>query len=76
LYRDQAIVCFPKFGLIGCGFALEEDWNTNLPLGCSAEEIYAHIAHNKKYKHITEDECIAAIKLLQEHFKPKQVKAS
>ena len=47
LYQDQAICIFPKFFTIGCGFAKEEDWNTNLPIRCDAEEIYAHIEHNK-----------------------------
>ena len=65
LHRDQAIVCFPKFGTIGCGFAQEEDWNTNLPLGEPAEEIYAHIKHNKKYAEITDQQCLEAIRALQ-----------
>lgn len=66
LYKDQAIVIFPKFGTIGCGFAQEEDWNTNLPLSCDAEEIYNHIRHNKKYKQITDAQCLAAIRELRD----------
>jgi hypothetical protein len=62
----QAIVGFPKFGMVGIGFALEEDWNTNLPSGCSAEEIYEHIAHNKGDDLITREDCVAAIRMIQE----------
>lgn len=65
LKHDQAIVAFPKFGLIGCGFAIEEDWNTNLPLDCPAEEIYNHIKHNKQYEDISKAECISAIEAIQ-----------
>ena len=31
LSDKQAMLGFPKFGTIGIGFAIEEDWNTNLP---------------------------------------------
>lgn len=65
LFQDQAIVCFPKFGTIGCGFAQEEDWNTNLPLGLDAERIYSHIKHNKKYAEISDEQCLNAIRELQ-----------
>jgi hypothetical protein len=65
LFKDQAIQIFPKFFTIGCGFAQEEDWNTNLPLGCDAVKIYGHIRHNKKYSEITDEQCIAAIEELQ-----------
>jgi hypothetical protein len=65
LKHGQAILAFPKFGTIGCGFAIEEDWNTNLPLGCPAEEIFRHIKHNKGFADISDDECIAVIKALQ-----------
>ena len=61
----QAVVAFPKFGLIGIGFQHEEDWNTNLPASCSAVEIYDHIKHNKNCR-ATRKECIAAIELLRE----------
>lgn len=66
LNQSQAIVVFPKFGLLGCGFAIEKDWNTNLPLACEAQEIYTHIKHNKRYADISDAECLAAIKALQE----------
>lgn len=65
LFADQAIVIFPKFFTIGCGFAQEEDWNTNLPISVKAEQIYEHIKHNKKYPAITKGQCIEAIRMLQ-----------
>jgi len=62
----QAIVGFPKFNQIGIGFQVEgEDWNTNLPSNCPAEEIYAHIECNKG-EDPTREDCIAAIKMIQE----------
>lgn len=65
LSDNQAIVGFPKFWTIGIGFQVEEDWNTNLPFSCDAEEIYKHIAHNKGDDSISDDACIDAIKLIQ-----------
>lgn len=65
LYEDQSIVAFPKFTTYGIGFAIEEDWNTNLPYRCPTEEIYKHIAHNKKYKQIKKSDCIKAIEMLR-----------
>jgi hypothetical protein len=62
----QAIVGFPKFGTIGIGFAREEDWNTNLPYRCSAEEIYDHIEHNKGDDAITREDCVAAIEMIRQ----------
>jgi hypothetical protein len=70
LHKNQYIVCFPKFGTIGCGFAQERDWNTNLPITSEPEVIYNHIAHNKKYKIITKESCIQAITLLREQMLP------
>ncbi len=68
LFKDQAIVAFPKFGTIGIGFAIEEtDWNTNLPYTVSPEQIYDHIRENKKYDEITKEDCIAAIALVIKH---------
>jgi hypothetical protein len=43
----QAVVGFPKFNVIGIGFAAEEDWNTNLPSSEDAERIRQHIWHNR-----------------------------
>jgi hypothetical protein len=65
LFRNQALVAFPKFGLIGVGFAKESDWNTNLPYNVSAEKLYNHIERNKKYDQLTKERCIEAIKMLQ-----------
>jgi hypothetical protein len=62
----QAIVAFPKFGVVGIGFQYEENWNTNLPSDCDAQEIFAHIKHNKADDSIPDATCIEAILLLQE----------
>lgn len=43
----QAVVGFPKFFTVGIGFAVEEDWNTNLPYTSDAPAIAAHIWHNR-----------------------------
>lgn len=64
--KKQAIVCFPKFFTIGCGFQVEEDWNTNLPLGCPTDQIFDHIAHNKGDKKISDADCRQAIDMLRE----------
>ena len=63
--KTQALVCFPKFGTVGIGFQHEEDWNTNLPYTCEAEEIYNHIQHNRGNRHIAKAACLEAIRLLQ-----------
>lgn len=65
LSETQSIVGFPKFTTIGIGFAVEDDWNTNLPYTCAAEQIYDHIKHNKADKTITRSACLAAIRLIQ-----------
>ena len=70
LSKAQAVVCFPKFGVIGIGFAKEdEDWNTNLPSTCKPEEIRDHIICNKGDPDISDSDVLAAIVLLQEHIK-------
>lgn len=66
LSDTQAIVAFPKFGTLGVGFQREKDWNTNLPYICNTQEIFDHISHNKGDDAITDSDCIAAIKLIQE----------
>jgi len=67
VYKNQAILGFPKFGTIGIGFALEKgSWNTNLPYTCTPDELYAHIKENKYYHRITEKQCLEAIKAVQE----------
>jgi hypothetical protein len=62
---SQAVVCFPKFGTIGIGFQVEDDWNTNLPHTKRAADIFDHIAHNKGDDAISDADCIAAIEMLQ-----------
>jgi hypothetical protein len=66
LSEAQAIVAFPKFGTIGIGFQVEEDWNTNLPWTCDAREIYDHISHNKGDDSITPEAVIKAIEAIQD----------
>lgn len=65
LTNKQAIVGFPKFGTIGIGFAVEEDWNSNLPYSVPAEEIYEHISHNAGDEAITKEQCLEAIRMIQ-----------
>jgi len=62
----QAIVGFPKFGTIGIGFAVEDDWNTNLPYSVETEQIFRHIAHNKGDDSISDEDVKTAIKMVQE----------
>lgn len=62
--RKQAVLGFPKFGTIGIGFAVEEDWNTNLPYTCHTNEIYAHTEHNRLG--VRPSLCLQAIKMIQE----------
>ena len=75
LFKDQAIVCFPKFVTIGIGFAIEDaNWNTNLPYCFSPEQIYNHIRVNKKYDEISKADCIQAIAKIIEHCKAYMTK--
>jgi hypothetical protein len=66
LSDTQAIVGFPKFNTIGVGFAVEEDWNTNLPCRLSAETIFEHIQHNKGDDAIRDEDVLAAIELVRQ----------
>lgn len=67
LTDQQAIVAFPKFSSTGIGFAVEaEDWNCNLPWRCDADEIYDHIEPNKGDDTISREDCVAAIRLIQD----------
>ncbi|MBF6393887.1 hypothetical protein IU443_28570 [Nocardia farcinica] len=61
----QAIVGFPKFSTIGIGFALEEDWNTNLPYTCDTDEIFHHILDNKGDDSIADEDVHTAIAMVQ-----------
>ena len=65
LTDTQAIVGFPKFNTIGIGFAVEEDWNTNLPYRCDAEDILDHIWHNAGEESITREDVLEAIRMVQ-----------
>ena len=70
LYRvmvsdTQAVVGFPKFGTIGIGFMVEDDWNTNLPYTSDATRIRKHIWHNRGGESITKDVVDRAIELIQ-----------
>lgn len=65
LFKDQAVVAFPKFSGIAIGFAQEEDWNTNLPCECQPEVIFNHIKHNKKYSEISNEKCLEALKSIR-----------
>lgn len=66
LSDTQAILGFPKYLTIGIGFAIEDDWNTNLPFTCDTKEIWEHIAHNKGDDAIADEDCIKAIEMVQE----------
>jgi hypothetical protein len=76
LSDTQAIVGFPKFFAIGIGFAQEEDWNTNLPFTCDAEAIYEHIEENKGDEVISREDCLTAIRMIQEAAKADRAVAS
>lgn len=65
LSDTQAIVGFPKFFMIGIGFAQEEDWNTNLPYTSTAADIFDHIRHNKGDDAISDADVVTAIELVQ-----------
>ena len=74
LVKDQSIIGFPKFGCLGVGFAIEEDWNTNLPIDMydnekGFETIWNHIKHNRKYKSINKKMGMDAIKLIYQAYK-------
>lgn len=67
LTDKQAVVGFPKFGIIGIGFAVEDDdWNRNLPADDPAEKIAEWIAANKGDDSIEDADVIAAIRLIQD----------
>jgi hypothetical protein len=65
LSDKQAIVGFPKFSTIGIGFAVEDDWNTNLPYTCDTDEIFGHILHNKGDASIADNDVREAIAMVQ-----------
>jgi hypothetical protein len=61
----QAVVGFPKFGTIGIGFAVEEDWNTNLPYTNPARRILDHIGHNRGPDAPADEVLLSAIDLIR-----------
>lgn len=65
LHEDQYVIAFDKFSTYGIGFAIEDDWNTNLPYNGDPKKIANHIWHNRKYDQITMPMLISAIKLLR-----------
>lgn len=65
LGHGQAIVGFPKFGMIGVGFAKETNWNTNLPSNVPTERIFNHIKENKGNDAISDDDCLKAIRMVK-----------
>lgn len=65
----QSVVGFPKFSTIGIGFAVEDDWNTNLPYTCKTAEIVDHIFHNAGDRAITRDVVAHAVSLIQQRAK-------
>ncbi len=69
IFEDQYIQAFPKFMTMGIGFAIEDDWNTNLPYCSLAEEICSHIWHNRRYVAIKKKRCIKAIEMIQAYLK-------
>lgn len=72
LFEDQYVQAFPKFSTMGIGFAIEEDWNTNLPYkNCTAEQICNHIWHNRRYVAIKKKRTMRAIKMIQDFLKEK-----
>jgi len=60
----QAIIGFPKFSTVGIGFAIENDWNTNLPYTSGANKIFQHIKHNKGDHVIKDSDCLTAIQMI------------
>lgn len=66
LTEKQAVVGFPKFGIIGIGYAVEGgDWNRNLPADDPAEKIAECIAVNKGDDSIDNDTVLRAITMIQ-----------
>lgn len=68
LSNSQAVIGFPKFGVIGIGVIKEtKGWNTNLPSDTNTAEIYEHIKINKCDKKITKKKCIKAINMIKDY---------
>lgn len=65
LTDTQGVLGFPKFSTIGIGFAVEDDWNTNLPYNCPTDDILKHIIHNKGDDKIADVDVREAILMIQ-----------
>lgn len=61
----QAVVGFPKLGRIAIGFA-DETLSCNVPHTCDAELIYELIEHNQNDDTISREDCLAAIRMVQD----------
>lgn len=65
--EGQAVLGFPKFGVIGCGFAVEDaDANRNLPINMQPQEICEHIWINRGDESITRADVVAAVTLIRD----------
>lgn len=62
--ETQAVLGFPKFNTIGIGFAIEDDWNTNLPYTSGTDQILDHIWHNAG-DGVRREDARAAIEMIQ-----------
>jgi hypothetical protein len=65
LSATQAVVGFPKYSGIGIGFAVEEDYNVNLPYSTHESDIFWHIIRNKGDDSIPDDDVRAAISMIR-----------
>lgn len=61
----QSIIGFPKLSTVGIGFAVEDDWNTNLPYGIRTAKIVRHICHNAGDDSITAAQMCEAVDLIR-----------
>jgi hypothetical protein len=75
LGERQAIIGFPKFFTIGIGFAVEENWNANLPYTCDADDIFLHIRCNKGDDSIPDADVVTAIRMVQDAIREDQAVA-
>src|SRR5213076_3417282 len=66
LTEAQALLGFPKFGVVGIGFAVEDfDWNLNLPSTYEADVILEHIWKNAGDSVTDKAVVLEAIRLIQ-----------
>ncbi len=65
LTEAQAVLGFPKYSTIGIGFAVEDDWNTNLSYSSPTDLILNHILDNKGDDTIDDADVREAILMIQ-----------